>query len=109
MYKLIAAGTILGALMLGGGTSHALISNPGNCVNVPGGALCTPAAVSGAYAAVPGAYAYAAVPNGFDYQPGTVFLPGAVAHNGEIIGRDPDPNVRLNLMKDPEPMNQGGE
>lgn len=72
------------------------------------------AAVPNAYSAAPYAYgatppyaagasAYAAATNGLSYQPGTVYLPGAVAHNGEIIGADPDPNIRLNLMKDPNP------
>lgn len=127
--------------MLGGGAARAQTPFLGDCVNTPGGALCTYAPtqgayaaalngyetgaavpnVYGAYAAVPSSYgAYAAVPSGYgayaavpdsygayasvpsgNYQ---VFLPDAVAHNGEIIGRDPDPNVRLSLMKDPNPM-----
>lgn len=110
--------TVLGAFALGGGASHAQMGNQYNCVNTPGGALCTSAGVPSAYPALPNAYAaapyapaasaYAAVPDTFNSQSRTVFLPGAVAHNGRVIGRDPDPNVRLDLMRNPNPLDLNG-
>lgn len=47
----------------------------------------------GAYAAAPGAYAYG---------------PGVVYDNGEYLGADPDPNVRLDLLRNSTGVKDGG-
>ena len=78
-----AVASVFGLSTLGG-AARAQIAIPGDCVQSPGGALC----------------ARAEVPNG------AVYLPGAVVYDAQVIGHDPDSNVQLRLLKDPEPMNR---
>lgn len=78
--------SVFGVSMLGGGAARAQIAMPGGCIQAPSGALC----------------ARAEVPNGALHY----FAGAVVDDNGQVIGRDPDPDVQLNLLKDPEPMDQ---